>query len=712
MSNMKRFITGCFLAGIIPTAMAQQKGSKVAPPDLHSAIRVKAKAYSDSIVIRWAPADAWAWVLLNNTGYVIERTDYSNPAQPKKTVLAVIKPYTLEKFKSSFGRNDKYAAIGAQALYGKNFSTGIRQGNMAYADQASVLKDRHAFALQAADYDAGAAGALGLKWVDKEITKEKFYSYRVYPAGKTQGVIDTGKVFIQNKSAIPPVAPEISEAIGLDRLVELHWNRFQQESYSGFIVEKSSDGKNFTPLNTIPYFSSLPDSASLGKDSLMRQMTDLLKLNHILMDSVKENYSNYYYRIKGVNAFAEWSGYSKPVMVMTRDMKPPSTAVVGKPEYLDKKRIRIQWVKDVNEGDLKGFTISRSNNVQGPYELLTKNILDKKTNSFIDENALEHEENFYIVSAIDTAGNQAPSYPVMGLVADNIPPVAPSGLKSRIDKSGHVYLSWNANKEEDIKGYKVYFTNNENQPLSQVTLEPVADTVFTDTITLKTLTKNIYYRVVAVDLNNNHSDFSALVKLRKPDVVPPVAPVAGNVALTPKAVTIQWMQSSSDDAIGYIIFRSEKDNEYKPVARIKHDAGRTSFVFTDTSVRPLVTYKYTAEAIDEDSLHSARCNPVPVTIRTLPEQPAITGLAVTYDNKTKKVKLNWQYRQNGNYFFIIYRATGNEPVGRYSSAKNDKLEWTEYLGSETGVIKYAVQAVFRDPRGNTRLSEPVNVTVK
>ncbi|MEO8403155.1 MAG: hypothetical protein ABI480_01115 [Chitinophagaceae bacterium] len=708
---MKRFIISCFLTGAFFVVFAQQKNNAPVKPTLHSSIKVKAKSYNDSIIIRWAPADAWAWVLLNSTGYTIERTDFSNPAQPKKEILGTVKAYTLEKLKTSFGRDDKYAAIAAQALYGKNFNTGIRQGNLAYADQAAVLKDRHAFALQAADYDARVAGALGLKWVDKNVSSQKFYSYRIYPAGKTQGIIDTGSVFIQNKNVVASVAPEINDAIGLDRVVELHWSRFQEEQYSGFIIEKSADGKNFIPINTIPYFSSLPDSSTIGKDTVVHEMVDMLRLNHILMDSVKANYTNYYYRIKGINAFAEWSGYSKPVMVMTRDMKPPSTASVGKPEYLNKRSIKIQWVKDVNEPDFKGFTVSRATNVQGPYELITKNILDKKINSFVDENAIEHEENFYIVSSIDTAGNQAPSYPVMGLIADNTPPATPTGLKGTIDKRGYVHLSWNANKEDDMKGYKVYFTNNENQTVSQVTLEPVADTVYTDTITLKTLTKNIYYRIVAVDMNNNHSDYSPVAKLRKPDVVPPMPPVAGNVDLTAKGVSIQWMQSGSEDAVGYIIFRSEKENEYKPVARVRHQSGLSSFLFTDTTVKALVSYKYTAEAIDEDSLHSARCNPIPVTIRTLPDQPAISGLAIAYDNKTKKVKLNWQYKQTGNYFFVIYRAAGNDPLGKYSSTGSDQSEWVEYLNAETGTIKYAVQAVFRDAHGNTRLSEPVSIMV-
>jgi hypothetical protein len=706
---MKQFGISLLLLIIIGRASSQQQAIK--PPVLHAEIKVKAKSYGDSIVIRWAPTDAWAWVLLNNTGYVVERTDYSDPTHPHKEVLATVRPWTLDKFKSSFGRNDKYAAIAAQALYGKNFTTGIRQGQAAYADQAAVLKDRHAFVLQASDYDGRVAIATGLKWIDSHAGRDKFYSYRIYPAAKTQGIIDTGKLLVQNIAATLPAAPEISELIGLDRLVELHWNRYQQEQYSGFMIEKSTDGQHFTAINSIPYFSSLPDSSSLLKDTLIREMYDMLKLNHIMMDSVKENYTTYYYRIKGINAFAEWSAFSKPLAVMTRDMKPPALAVVSKPEWLDKNRIKLQWLKNEIEGDFKGYTVARAINVQGPYELLTKNMLDKKATNFIDENAREHEQNFYIVTAFDTSSNQAASYPVMGLIPDNVAPAAPVGLTGTIDKKGYVYLNWKAGKETDIKGYKIYFSNSDAQTPSQITLEPVTDTVYTDTITLKTLTKDIYYQVVAVDYNNNHSEYSSVARLRKPDIVPPMPPVAGNVDVSAKAVSIEWMQSSSEDAIAYLIYRSERKGAWQRIARIKHDGGKTSFTYTDTTARPMISYMYVSETIDEDSLHSSRSNPVPATIKTLQDQPPIAGLTAAYDNKTKKLKLNWQYRQNGNYFFVIYRGMGSEPVSKYSSAGNDQSEWSEYLDGKPGSVKYAIQAVFRDMRGDTKLSAPVSVTI-
>ena len=42
-------------------------------------IQLAAKAYGDSIILRWAPTSAAAWQVLNGTGYTILRLDKNQP---------------------------------------------------------------------------------------------------------------------------------------------------------------------------------------------------------------------------------------------------------------------------------------------------------------------------------------------------------------------------------------------------------------------------------------------------------------------------------------------------------------------------------------------------------------------------------------------------------------------------------------------------------
>jgi hypothetical protein len=147
----------------------------------------------------------------------------------------------------------------------------------------------------------------------------------------------------------------------------------------------------------------------------------------------------------------------------------------------------------------------------------------------------------------------------MAIVPDTTAPNIPTGLKGRIDSNGLVYLSWYPNNDEDMEGYKVYYSHSPEHQFMQLTLLPTVNTHFVDSITLKTLTKKIYYRVVAVDKNNNHSDYSGILELKKPDIIPPTPPAIKNVTVLPNKAEIEFVATASTDAVAYIILRKEND---------------------------------------------------------------------------------------------------------------------------------------------------------
>lgn len=138
---------------------------------------------------------------------------------------------------------------------------------------------------------------------------------------------------------------------------------------------------------------------------------------------------------------------------------------------------------------------------------------------------MAHGTNYYIVSAMDTAGNAAPSVPAYVIMTDTIPPDKPKGLFGKIDSSGIVHLTWKLGNEKDLMGYLVYAANDLKHTFVPVTKDFIADSTFTDSITLKTLTREIYYEIVAFDKNRNPSHYSDALELKRPDKIAPVAPV-------------------------------------------------------------------------------------------------------------------------------------------------------------------------------------------
>jgi uncharacterized protein len=717
MKSTVRVILVCLLgvACVMPT-VAQKKtpGKQADKIILQSGIRVIAKAYGDSIVLRWAPARSWAWFKLNAIGYKIQRIDVSEKDNPKTEWLTPtpLKPFTLEKLKTTFGAGNTHAAIAAQCLYGKNFDTHLRPGQAGIADKSNVTDARYAFALQSADFDGGVATAIALRYADKNVKKGGTYIYRVVPAASaTQGTIDTGNTLIINTVTAVAATPVIKESLAFDRLVELHWDRTGADTWSGYYIERSEDGRNFKQLNTLPFITSRPDSALLKQDTTKARLFGMLQTQHIFIDSLPQNYRAYTYRIRGINAFAELSTYSNSSTLSGRDLTAPVAVSMLNPTYVSGQKIKVLWKKDVIEKDCKGYYISRAHTVNGPYETLNEQLLPAAATEFTDEHAFAHGGSFYMVIAVDTANNISSSVPAMGLVPDVTAPAVPTGLKGIIGRNGLVTLNWIANKEDDIKGYKVYFANAPDHVFTQITSGPDSLTRFVDSITLKTLTKNIWYKIVAVDYNNNHSDYSPPVQLRKPDIVPPAPPLASNIIVSDKGVEMDWIQSSSEDVVSYVIYRRQDNNERTMIAKYKHNTSVAGFHFKDTTLKPNLSYNYIAEAIDEDSLRNPSL-PVQVKINTVPQRPAITTLKAVYDSKAKAVQLNWQYTATGDYFFVLYRSADKEPMQRWQSVNKEENKFADHTVSAGKSYRYAIQAVHRDANGNTTSGAPVEVMIK
>jgi hypothetical protein len=399
---------------------------------------------------------------------------------------------------------------------------------------------------------------------------------------------------------------------------------------------------------------------------------------------------------------------------MGLDLTAPAPPIVGKPKYLGGRSFQLSWKRTGKETDFAGWMVTRSRQVGGPYTNITATLLPAAQTSFIDTGAYAHGQTYYIIAAVDTVGNMGVSMAAMALTPDTIPPGRPTGLKGRIDRKGRVFLSWNRNTEEDMKGYKVYYANGPDHPYSQISSAPDADTVFVDSIGLKTLTKYVWYEIVAVDLNNNHSKYSAPLQLKRPDIVPPAPPVAAGVLVDSAGAHIRWIRSYSDDVVSYILFRRQGDTIWRPVVRMLQDTLKKEIRFTDSTMKPFTTYQYCAEAVDEDSLHSIKSVAITAAVNTAPPMPAPRTLTATYDGRSGQVDLKWQFKGQGSYYFILYRGMGGGALSRFHTASQNTAAYADTppaplpAGSQ---VRYAIQVLFKDGQGKTRVSDAVAVTI-
>ena len=458
----------------------------------------------------------------------------------------------------------KYLAIAEKMLYGDEYSisrTLARSFTAQLKNEHSALFLRYLVSTaMIADYNPPAATALGLRYVDRRVQKGGKNIYEITcPYHAKNYVFDSAGVLAVNVRKTEPV-PRALEATGRDHKADLQWDRFQQGNFSAYFIERSDDGgKTWHERTKGPYNATyIPPSGDRKKDSLLSAQNSQLKNHQIFTDSLPRNYYTYHYRLRGINGFGELSPYTTNISLQGRDLTPPSTAWIDSARNTTGKSIKIWWKKPKMESDFAGYYINRGTSAKGPFSLVSPKLLDKSTTTFTDTAALGHASNFYVVIAVDTAGNATVSAPAMAFLKDTVPPHMPMGVTGTIDSSGIVHLHWSPNREDDLDGYQVYSSYNAEGRYSQITKGILTDTSFTDSVATRSLDRRVYYRLVALDHNFNHSPMSATAILRKVVVVPPSAPLAGGVSEDVRGIHIEWIESRSEGAMGYQIYRRKE----------------------------------------------------------------------------------------------------------------------------------------------------------
>jgi len=658
-------------------------------------IAVQAKAFGDSIVIRWAPTDGIAWGVSRRKGYQVFRITYGFKGKVDTTLLtpSPVLPWTLEQLNSLAAAKDPYVAMAAQALYGKDFTMTDKAPRSLVEEiqqQSDAYNLRFFVAMQAADLSKKAAEVMGLRFVDRDVIKGMYYGYIVKSDTASEGErLKPGITKLVNAAAPVEMTPQGVEGISNDLKIELQWNRQQLGGFEYYLIERSSDGgKTFQLLTKEPYYSSYNPALDRGGDSIQAKVQSVLRHRQVYFDSIPKNYVDYYYRVAGIDPFGDTSAYSTPIKIHGVDLTPPSRVIIDSIENIFKNHIFISW-KDLEKApDLVGYFVARGSDHNGPFYPVHEKMLPKQQTSFIDTTASAGEKIYYVVASVDTAGNYAYSLSRMGLLTDSIPPEPPTGLKGMMDAAGMVVLQWEANKEKDLSGYKVYYSYSPNSDFIQVTNFPINGTLFVDSISPTTLDRHIYYKIVALDRQGNHSDYSVPVDIQKPVVTPPSAPVAKRIYSTKNAIITDWIGSSSEGVLGYEIYRKlSGDQIWDTLVVLPVQVQGETFQFTDSSVKANENYIYAAATVDSTGPRSKLSARVSGYLHKAFVLPEPKELKAVYEKDRQTVILHWAVPTiDQPYYIIIHRSVGNGVLA----------PWRSLDISEDNPLKKSVKNSFED----------------
>lgn len=607
----------------------QQDQEKASLPS----VQVMATAQGSTVLLRWAVDQPIAWKRANDYGFQIERFTVARSgkvlAQPEKEMLtpSPVKAQPLEQWQSLVEKND-YAAILAQAIYGESFAVEGNQegGLMQILNKANELEQRFSFALFAADMNFEAAKLAGYGYVDSTAKTDEKYLYRITAmVPQTIALIETGTVVIEPAKIEPLPAPIDLIAVGQDKTIMLTWEyEMFKPIYTSYFIERSEDGVQFNQLGDTPLVNMNDKPGKPAK-------------RMIYMDTIPQNGKTYHYRVKGVSTFGKTGPPS--TVVKAEGVKPlEKVPHITRGELRPDGSAKIQWeFPKEAEQDISGFDLNRASKADGIYTTVVSAI--GKTLREYTYSDLE-PSNYFTITAKGNNGSQKTSLAVFVQTIDSIPPQAPLGLKGVIDTTGVVTLSWNANTDKDMLGYRVFRGNLKGEELSQITVDPIVQNQFIDTVTIASLNSKVYYSIVAVDQRFNMSEYSEELILTKPDKVPPNSPVFSKYKIQQDGIFLSWANSSSTDVAKHILYRQDIEQQEKEWQIIFQTDTISSYI--DASTISGKKYRYAIFAEDHSGLTSAPSTPITLSAVHFNPEEMIKGLRSEIHAEKGSIVLFWR----------------------------------------------------------------------
>jgi hypothetical protein len=635
-----------------------------------------ARAYGDSIIVRWAPPNALVWESAKKDGFKVYRSEgWGDPE-----LLAEVKPRPKSEMDASLVEQDSMAFLAAGLLYGQFDESEITSLN----DRKNMTENYFAMALMAAEQSPQAAEILGFRFIDKEVEVGVEYTYLI-STPSLPDLSDAGMISVNNVN-IPIEAPEGFYLTPADKSIRLNWSRgLNIGRFSYYKVERSRDGFNFEQVNQAPI---------VFMDSDLAEFT-----TYFYVDSVGVNDVPFYYRLSGGNSFGEWSLPAERIGIAV-DLTPPLPAQIYFADYQDSlEQFVIDWAPQGElPEDFAYYQIMMSEAQGGLYSVISEE-LDPTTNSFtLDVRGLELEGKYYFkIASVDVKGNISESTAFPARVPDLTPPDIPVSLRGFIDDDGRVEIGWEPSEATDTRGYWLYWANDPEEEFSLISQDIIEENYFVWQVNDKSLNKQIYICLRVEDEDFNRSNTSEVLRLKRPDKVPPIPPVIQPVSVSEGALKVNWKVSPSDDVSYSLLYKrnaQNKDTTWMLLDTIQIDTGS----YRDTMVKIDSAYQYRICSVD-DSGNQSDLSAVSHGVLPFPaDLIVVSDLKVVSDAGSNR--LNWNdlpehaILKDFKHQFDIYRSTGSGGLERINTIPAGTLSFTDQNVVKDVLYNYAIRIRF------------------
>ncbi|MBR6177803.1 MAG: hypothetical protein IKQ70_07980 [Bacteroidales bacterium] len=644
-------------------------------------LNIISKTTGNTIELRWAPTNLDAWRYGNDFGYKLERiTIFRDGKQliPVETVVlsTALRIKSLSEWEKH--ADEKYFAIAGECIFGEHYSA-LATSPVSIYKHYQQEQNKFGFSLYCADMNKEVADYMGLYFADKTAKPGESYSYRLTFASPDSAHCDTARTFGALNNHPVDIIPAKPDAFFDNNGVMVTWKNNHSNHFVGYYVERSFDNKTFARLSE--------DPIAVIQSSLQ---------NNYYTDTTVTNVSKVYYRIVGVDSFSDESKPSESTAIL--NSKPISQyAEISSAQSVD-NGVEINWRfnLETETGSVDGFKIYRAHSAETISHCLAT-ITDVDQRSYIDPHPLP--DNYYYVSVFNSSEEKYNPYPYYCLIIDSIPPIKPLAPQGVCDSLGRVTLSWRNPDPDDVAGFRLLRKNSEGEMFLMHVPYMLTDTFYIDTISLKTLSPNVYYALISVDARGNQSDLSPTLAVARYDTIAPQPSMISDIQLNKNNVVVSWNRSVSRDVKSYLLLRRLSTAEsFDTLAVVAADV----LLYEDKTAEPGLEYYY--QVITRDGYGNFAASKLKAMEIPTPPEPewklqntkSLNSITLKWSNKhaTKQVDK-----------ILIYRKTDDKPLHYYTMVKNtDTFEDKNLVMGKH--YAYRIRVVYTDAT-ETQLSNEV-----
>ncbi|UUU32230.1 pectinesterase family protein [Streptomyces sp. CA-210063] len=279
--------------------------------------------------------------------------------------------------------------------------------------------------------------------------------------------------------------------------------------------------------------------------------------------------------------------------------------------------------------------------------------------------------------------------PRTSATVDRTAPLAPASPKVSYDESsGHARLTWAANKEMDLAGYRLYRRLKGDTAFGGTPLATTTAPSYTDT-TLPRTGDTYEYQLRAHDKAGNASTGSAAQSVTTVDETAPALPYDLAVTDATDGNKLTW--KGVEEAESYFIYRATAaDGTYTKIG------SSTGTSFYDDTAAEKSTYHYAIASADASGNVSERTAPVVSTRADRTDPAAPTGLAA--EGTADGTVLTWTANTDDTTAYQVWVRRPGQSDFAYLDTATGVTTYTDTAAAPGTESAYLLRAV--DEAGN------------